>query len=99
VAAGGTLVELLGQRAVGLPPVDEVVASDLLARLPVSRLLDGHRGQPPADVDAIRRAVAAMSQLAMELGDWVDAVDVNPLIVSPDGAIAVDVLVVPRDPT
>jgi acetate---CoA ligase (ADP-forming) len=98
VAAGGTLIELLTQRIVALPPVDEAAASDLLGRLQVGSLLAGHRGRPPADVDAVCNAVAAMSQLATELEDTVDAVDVNPLIASASGAVAVDALVVPHDP-
>jgi acetate---CoA ligase (ADP-forming) len=98
VAAGGTLVELLDQRAVALPPIDADAASDMLAQLPVLRLLSGYRGRPPGDLAALVQAVAGMSQLATELGDRIDAVDVNPLIVSPSGAIAVDALVIPRRP-
>jgi acyl-CoA synthetase (NDP forming) len=95
VAAGGALVELLDQRAVALPPIDAETAAEMLARLPVLRLLSGFRGRPRGDLAAVARAVAAMSQLATELGERLDAVDVNPLIVSPSGAIAVDALVIP----
>jgi acyl-CoA synthetase (NDP forming) len=95
VAAGGTLVELLDQRAVALPPVDSVTAEAMVARLPVSTLLTGFRGRPKGDVDALVRAVVGISQLALELGDEVAAVDVNPLIVTSTGAEAVDALVVP----
>ena len=98
VAAGGTLVELLDQRAVALPPVDAQTASEMLARLPVFRLLSGYRGRPRGDLAAAAHAVAAMSQLAMELGELLEAVDLNPLIVSPSGAIAVDALIVPFRP-
>jgi acyl-CoA synthetase (NDP forming) len=97
-AAGGTLVELLDQRVVALPPIDTEAASEMLARLPVLRLLSGYRGRPPADLAAVAQAVAAMSQLAMELGDRIEAVDLNPLIASPSGAIAVDALVIPIRP-
>ncbi len=98
VAAGGTLVELLDQRAVGLPPIDADAASDMLAQLPVLRLVSGYRGRPPGDLAALAQAVAGMSQLAVELGDRIEAVDVNPVIVSPSGAIAVDALVIPTPP-
>jgi hypothetical protein len=54
------------------------------------------RGAAPADVDAVVDAVVAMGILAVELGDRVVALDVNPLIVGPDGAVAVDALIVRR---
>lgn len=96
VAAGGTLVELIGVRAVALPPVSPARAREMLAGLVVDRLLDGVRGRPAADRDAVLDAVLAVSQLAVELGDRLDALDVNPLIVTADGAVAVDVLAIPR---
>jgi acyl-CoA synthetase (NDP forming) len=96
VAAGGTLVELIGARAVALPPVSPARALEMLAGLVVDRLLDGVRGRPAADRDAVLDAVLAVSQLAVELGDRLDALDVNPLIATADGAVAVDVLVIPR---
>jgi acyl-CoA synthetase (NDP forming) len=96
VASGGSLVELLSQRSVALPPVDRPTAEAMIDRLPSSQLLRGHRGRPPGDLDAAVDALLAMSQLAGELGDHIEALDVNPLIVSPTGAIAVDALVTPR---
>jgi acyl-CoA synthetase (NDP forming) len=95
VAAGGTLVELLDQRAVALPPVDSVAAEAMVSRLPVSTLLSGFRGRAKGDMAALVSAIVGISQLALELGDEVVAVDVNPLIVTPSGAVAVDALVVP----
>ena len=59
-------------------------------------LLAGHRGRPAGAVDALVDAVVAFSTLAHELGDLLEAVDVNPLVVGPDGVIAVDALVLPR---
>lgn len=96
VAAGGTMAELVGARAVALPPVDEARVRELLDGLVVDRLLAGVRGRPPADRDAVVRAVLAVSQLAVELGDALEALDVNPLVATPAGAVAVDALVVPR---
>jgi len=98
VAAGGTLVELLAERAVALPPLDAVTARRLLDGLTVSRLLAGHRGGPVLDLDAAVAAIVAIGQLAHELGDHLDALDLNPLIVGVHGAVAVDALVVPRPP-
>nr|CAA9363235.1 MAG: Acetyl-CoA synthetase [uncultured Nocardioidaceae bacterium] len=100
VASGGSLVELLSQRSVALPSVDRASAEAMIDRLPSSRLLRGHRGRSACDVDAVVEALLAMSQLAGELGDHVEALDVNPLIVSSRGAVAVDALVTPlQSPT
>jgi acyl-CoA synthetase (NDP forming) len=97
VASGGSLVELLSQRSVALPPVDRARAEAMVDRLPLGRLIRGHRGHPPQDLEAVVDAVLAMSRLAAELGDRIDAIDVNPLIVSTTGAVAVDALVTPRN--
>jgi acyl-CoA synthetase (NDP forming) len=99
VAAGGVLVELLADRVVALPPVSPAVARRAVDRLTVRPLLDGFRGASPADVEALVAAVTALSDLAVELGEVLDAVDVNPVVVTPDGLLAVDALVVPRAPT
>ncbi|MGQ0670029.1 MAG: acetate--CoA ligase family protein [Actinomycetota bacterium] len=96
VAAGGVLVEVLNDRRLAFPPLDEARARGMIDRLAVRPLLDGVRGQPPPDVDAVARALAALSSLATDLGDLLDALDVNPIIAGPDGCVAVDALVVLR---
>ncbi|HUJ06805.1 MAG TPA: acetate--CoA ligase family protein [Streptosporangiaceae bacterium] len=96
VGAGGILVELVSDRAVALPPLTPDQGAALLDGLKVRRLLDGARGARPADQDSITRAIAAVAELACELGDHIEALDVNPLICGPDGTIAVDALVIPR---
>jgi acetate---CoA ligase (ADP-forming) len=96
VGAGGVLVELLADRAVALPPVDPPTAREMISELRVSSLLAGARGAPPAGLDAIIRAITGVSALAMDLGDRLEALDVNPLICGPGGAIAVDALAVSR---
>jgi acyl-CoA synthetase (NDP forming) len=96
VAAGGSLVELLAERSVALPPVDADTAGRLVNRLRLSQLLAGHRGRPPLAADALVDAVVAFSQLCHELGDLLEAVDVNPLVVGEQGVVVVDALVVPR---
>ncbi len=95
VAAGGTLIEVLSQRSVALPPLDADAAGRMLDRLPAARLLAGIRGREPANRTAVVHALLALSQLAVELGDGIEALDVNPLVVSSTGAIAVDALLVP----
>ena len=98
VAAGGVLVELLADRAMALPPVDGDTARSMIRRLTVSALLDGFRGSAPADVDALADALVAVGHLAAELGDDLEGLDLNPVIVGPDAAYVVDALVLPRRP-
>jgi acyl-CoA synthetase (NDP forming) len=95
VAAGGLLVELVADRAVALPPVDHQTALGMIRGLRVSTLLDGFRGSAPADVDALADAVVALGRLAVELGDHLAGVDLNPVIVGPDSALVVDALILP----
>jgi acetate---CoA ligase (ADP-forming) len=95
IGAGGVLVELLADRVVALPPVDEHLARELLDSLRVARLLAGVRGAPPANLAAVARAITGLSQLAVELGDDLAALDINPLICGPAAALAVDALALP----
>jgi acyl-CoA synthetase (NDP forming) len=97
VAAGGTLVELLADRVLALPPVSHARALKLLDGLRIRPLLAGWRGAPQADVAALGDVIVAFSALATELGDVLDAVEANPVIASTAGVMAVDALVYPRD--
>jgi acetate---CoA ligase (ADP-forming) len=94
VAAGGTMVELLADRVVACPPVSAAGGRHLLDGLRIRPLLDGWRGAPAADIDALVQVIVAFSQMAMEIGDVVQAVEANPVIVSPHGAVAVDALLI-----
>jgi acetate---CoA ligase (ADP-forming) len=96
IAAGGTLVELLADRVLVVPPVSHARASRLLDGLRLRGLLEGWRGGPPADVGALADVIVAFSQMAVEIGDVVDAVEANPVIASPHGVVAVDALVLAR---
>jgi acyl-CoA synthetase (NDP forming) len=96
IAAGGTLVELLADRVLAVPPVSHSTATGLLKGLRINALLDGWRGAPAADVTALADAIVAFSRLAVELGDVLDAVEANPVIASARGAVAVDALAVVR---
>jgi acetate---CoA ligase (ADP-forming) len=98
ISAGGVLIEIFSERAVVLPPVTRSSARAALAGLRLAAVLAGARGQQPADLDAIADAITALSRLAVDLGDLLDALDINPLICGPSGAVAADVLVVPRQP-
>lgn len=94
-AAGGVLIEVLGDRRMALPPIDEPRARSLVDRLAVRPLLDGVRGGKAADLDAVGRALVRLSALAADLGDLIEALDVNPLIAGPDGCVAADALLIP----
>jgi acyl-CoA synthetase (NDP forming) len=96
VAAGGVLVEVLKDRRLGLPPLDELRARRLVDRLKVRPLLDGVRGAPASDVDALVDAIVSLSWLAHDLGEHLEALDVNPVICGPSGCVAVDALVIAR---
>lgn len=96
VAAGGVLVELLKDRRLGLPPLDEARATRLIDRLRARPLLEGVRGQPAVNVDAFAGALVRLSRLASDLGEHIEGLDVNPVICTPELCLAVDALVIPR---
>jgi acetate---CoA ligase (ADP-forming) len=98
VGAGGVLVEIMRDRRLAMPPLDDVRARSLVDRLEIRPLLDGVRGQRAADVDALSTAIVAMSWLAHDLAVHLEAIDVNPVICGPSGCVAVDALVVPKGP-
>jgi succinyl-CoA synthetase beta subunit len=94
VGAGGILAEHLAERAVALPPVTSQAARTMLGGLRVAQILNGVRGQPSCDRDAIVSAIVAFSALIADLGEHLAAFDINPLICSPSGVLAVDALAV-----
>jgi acetyltransferase len=93
--SGGILVELFKDSTLRLPPVTHEEALEMVHATRAATLLRGFRGKPPADVDALVDAIVRVSQLAVDLGDLVAALDINPLMVLPkgQGVCAVDVLV------
>jgi acyl-CoA synthetase (NDP forming) len=97
VAAGGVLVELMADRAVALPPVSRAGAMRMLDGLRLRPLLDGFRGAAPVDLEALADVVVAVSRLAHDHGTRIDALDLNPVVATPDGAVAVDVLIIRND--
>jgi acyl-CoA synthetase (NDP forming) len=96
IGVGGVLVEIMAERAVLLAPVTRSAAMAALARLRIAPVLAGSRGQPAADLGAVADAITGLSRLACDLGDTLEALDINPLICTPSGAIAVDALLIPR---
>jgi hypothetical protein len=93
---GGVLAEFFSERSVLLPPVTMAAAASSISRLRFAEVLAGIRGGQPCDSTAIAAAIAAFSTLIAELGDWLEAFDVNPLICGPSGVVAVDALAIPR---
>ena len=70
----------------------------MVARTRAGKLLDGFRGSRPGDAAALHQALVALGRLARDLGDVIEAIDVNPFLVCERGAFALDGLVVLRPP-
>ena len=98
VGLGGVLVELLDDFVLSPAPVDAAEAREMLRNLRGRRILDGVRGAPPADVDALIELLVAVSEFAAAAGDALEALDLNPVIVHPrgDGVSVVDAGIVTR---
>ncbi|MER7934068.1 MULTISPECIES: acetate--CoA ligase family protein [unclassified Streptomyces] len=98
VGLGGVLVEVLHDTALRVPPFGEEQARDMLAELRGRALLDGVRGRPPADLEALVEVILRVQRMALELGDHLAELDINPLMVLPEGqgAVALDALAVCR---
>ncbi|MEU9029965.1 acetate--CoA ligase family protein [Streptomyces sp. NPDC048383] len=98
VGLGGVLVEVLRDAAVRVPPFGEDQARTMLTELRGHPLLEGVRGAPPADVDALVEVILRVQRMALELGDELSELDINPLMVLPrgQGAVALDALAICR---
>ncbi|KUL34102.1 pimeloyl-CoA synthetase [Streptomyces sp. NRRL F-4489] len=96
VGLGGVLVEVLQDTAVGVPPFGEDHARAMLRGLRGRALLDGVRGMPPADTDALVETVLRVQRMALELDGGLAELDINPLVVLPrgQGAVALDALAI-----
>lgn len=89
VGDGGTAVEVLADKAIALPPLNMMLAQDMLRRTRVYRLLRGYRDHPAVDLDAIAVDLVRLSQLIIDVPEIIE-LDINPLLVSPDTTIALD---------
>src|SRR5262249_805857 len=94
VGAGGVLIEYLKDRALALAPFDAEEARRLIDQLALRPLLDGKRGRPAAHLPRLAEALAAFSVLVADLATYVREIDINPVLAGPDGALALDALVV-----
>jgi len=86
---GGTAVEVIADRAVGLPPLNMKLARELVTSTRVSRLLQGYRDRPAADQTAIQLALMSVAQLIADMPEIVE-LDVNPLLADENGVLALD---------
>ena len=97
---GGVWLELFKDVAFAVPGVDRAGAVQAIAETRAFELLRGYRGKPPADVKAYAGAMRALGQMAIDFGDCLESVDINPVLVRDEGrgAIALDGLVILRPP-
>jgi acetyltransferase len=86
---GGLAVEAAADYAVALPPLNTVLACDLVARTRVARLLEGYRNHPRANMDAIHSVLVQVAQLVAEVPEIVE-LDINPLLADSSKAIVLD---------
>ena len=90
---GGTRVEVQKDRAIALPPLNSYLARDLIRSTRVSAYLDEFRNMPPINMEALEMVLLRVSEMVCEL-PWLKELDINPLIVDEDGAVAVDARIV-----
>jgi acetyltransferase len=95
--AGGTAVEVLRDTAYALPPLDHLLARDLMRQTRVWSLLIGYRDRPAADLDAISEVLVRLSCLVANHQE-IREIDLNPLLADEQGVIALDARVVVADP-
>ena len=91
--AGGTMVELINDRAIELPPLNQFLAKRLIERSRVSELLGPWRGAPAADTEALEQVLLRVSEMVCELPQLRE-MDINPILVDEHGAVAVDARIV-----
>jgi len=96
--SGGVLLELIADVAFCVPPVSPAKARDMMARTRAGKLMAGYRGGGPLDCAAVVAALVGLGNLAMDLKDMVESIDINPFVALPQGqgGLALDALVVLR---
>ncbi|MGB8168552.1 MAG: bifunctional acetate--CoA ligase family protein/GNAT family N-acetyltransferase, partial [Chthoniobacteraceae bacterium] len=91
--AGGELVEIMEDRALGLPPLTTTLARRLMERTRIFRALGGVRGRAPVDLDALAQLLVSFSHLVAERR-WIAEIDINPLLASSERLLALDARIV-----
>ena len=95
--AGGPLVEVWRDRAIGLPPLNATLAKRLMERTHIYAALNGGAGRPQADLDALEKLLIRFSQLVAEQ-PLIKEIDVNPLLASPRGVMVLDARMILSEP-
>lgn len=95
--SGGTLVEVYKDRALALPPLTTTLARRMMEQTKIYKALQGVRGREPVDLDALERVLVRFSQLIVEQR-MIKEIDVNPLLASEEGIMALDARVVLHEP-
>jgi acetyltransferase len=86
---GGTAVEVIGDRALGLPPLNSTLTRKLISRTRVARVLADGRGQAAANLPEIEATLVKLAQLAIDVAEIVE-LDINPLLADEHGVVALD---------
>ena len=95
--AGGQLVEVVKDRALGLPPLNATLARRMMEQTKIYTALKGVRGRPPINLVALEELLVRFSQLVVEQ-KWIAEIDINPLLASADRLLALDARVVLHSP-
>ncbi|MEX1024868.1 MAG: acetate--CoA ligase family protein [Planctomycetota bacterium] len=86
---GGTAVELLDDRAVALPPLDRVLAEELVSRTRIAKLLRAYRDRPAIDAEALHELIVRIAELVVDVPTIVE-LDINPVLADQNGVLALD---------
>jgi acetyltransferase len=95
--SGGQMVEVYGDRALALPPLNSTLAIRLMEQTKIYRALQGVRGRAPVDMAALENTLIRFSRMVVEQR-WIKEVDINPLVASPNRVMALDARIVLQDP-
>jgi len=87
--SGGTMVEVMGDSAISLPPLNRQLAGDLIDRTKAAKMLGNFRNMPAVNMESLIDVLVNVSNMACEL-PWIREMDINPLLVDENGAVAVD---------
>jgi acetyltransferase len=90
---GGQLVEVFKDRALALPPLNATLARRMIEQTKIFAALQGLRGRAPINLEALEELLVRFSQLVVEQ-KWISEIDINPLLASPTGLVALDARVV-----
>jgi len=97
IATGGILIELIKDRCFALAPLNATQIDKMLNRLKLSKLLDGVRGQPTVNRQALVKLIVQFSELVYAFGDSIAEIDLNPVIVTEQDCTIVDALIIPAN--